>query len=176
MVLPTPVPASASIMRGSPSRSRGWKAKAASPANCFWVGRASSSPARPSRVPRRRSASSEKIGLEPASPTGAWSSHSGMRPQTSRPEPRKPSRTGRERRAATVAGPQAQPARARVSARARASSREGQGVSASSARSWAQASFSVPACSTTLLGSGMPSAWARPTAEGAQNRAGRTKA
>ena len=71
---------------------------------------------------------------------------------------------------------QAQPARPRVSARARASSRDGQGASASSASSTRQASCSASAWSATALGSGRPSAWASPTAEGAQNRAGRTKA
>src|SRR5947208_2848162 len=46
MVLPTPVPASASINRGASACSRGAKAKAVSAANSDWAGRASSSPAR----------------------------------------------------------------------------------------------------------------------------------
>jgi hypothetical protein len=176
MVLPTPVPASASIMRGSPSRSRGWKAKAASAANSACVGRASSSPARPSSSTSRARAASGSTGRVPDSPGGAWSSHSGMRPQTSRPEPRQPSRTGRLRSAITTIGAQAQPARPMVSAKARASSRVGHGCSANSANSWRQATCRVAACSAGLLGSGRPSAWARPTADGAVKRAGRTKA
>ena len=85
-----PVPASASIMRGSPSRSRGWKAKAVSAANSAWVGRASS---RPERVPAARPAApAAGLGLDrawsrprpaaPGPPTPASAA------QTSRPEPR----------------------------------------------------------------------------------------
>ena len=71
---------------------------------------------------------------------------------------------------------QDQPARPRVSAVASASSRVGQGVSATSASSRAQASRSAWALASAVFGSGRPSANARPVADGAQNRAGRTKA
>ena len=84
--------------------------------------------------------------------------------------------TGRERSAATQAGPQAQPARSRVSAIASASSRLGCGASASSPSRIAQASRSASAWACAPFGSVMPSAWASPTADGAQKVAGRTKA
>ena len=128
MVLPTPVPASASIRRGAPSRSRGSKAKAVSAAKVAWVGRASSRPARKRSSDRRACAASALIGFEPGSPSGAVSSHSGKRDQTSSPAPRHARPIGLERRACSASGPHAQPARFRVSASASASSRVGSRV------------------------------------------------
>ena len=174
--MPTPVPASAKSMRGLPSRSRGSKTKAASRAYSAWAVRSSSRRARPKRTPSLRTAASGLIGVSPGSPAGPGSSHSARRDQTSRPELRKALLDGWRRRASVVAGPQAQPPRARVSARARASSREGVGLSASSSSrrtaTWARAS----AISRGPEGSGHPRARARPAADGAVKAPGRTKA
>ena len=94
------------------------------------------------------------MGRELASPGGAWSSHSAMRVQTSMPEVRNWLPTGAERRAATTEGPQAQPARIIVSARASASSRLGCGLAANSLSNCVQAARSASACACAPFGSG----------------------
>jgi hypothetical protein len=141
-----------------------------------WAGRASSRPWAVSSSARRARAWSGSTGLEVGSPGGASASHSPSRCQTSRPEERNMLPAGCDLSAPSAEAPHDQPARARVSASAMASSREGVGAAASSASRVRAASCRVAAWSCGVRGSARPSAWARPAAEGAVNCAGRVNA
>ena len=180
MVLPMPVPASASTTCGSPARSRGAKAALARAAKATCPGRASASA--PASSASLASASASPTGSEPAGGRGARSSHSGNSFQMSKPRapdnfPSRPEAAGSaSRSAATTPGPHAHPASAIRRAVRAAKCRPGRRGSCSCLSMAAAASRSIIAWSSGVSPGSRPSARARPPAVGRHGCAGYEKA